>query len=45
MAILRSNAETVEVVGLDEAYVDLTDLSYPKATMRRIATEIREEPG
>src|SRR4249920_3752775 len=30
MAILRENAETVEVVGLDEAYLDLSDLSYPK---------------
>jgi DNA polymerase IV len=45
MAILRSNAETVEVVGLDEAYLDLTGLFAPKATMRRIATEIREELG
>jgi DNA polymerase-4 len=45
MAILRRNAETVEVVGLDEAYVDLTGLFSPKATMRRIATEIREEAG
>ncbi|MFI5028334.1 MAG: DNA polymerase IV [Solirubrobacterales bacterium] len=43
MAILRRNAETVEVVGLDEAYVDLTGLFSPKATMRRIATEIRAE--
>ncbi len=45
MAILRRNAEVVEVVGLDEAYVDLTGLFSPKATMRRIATEIREESG
>ena len=45
MAILRRNAETVEVVGLDEAYIDLTGLFSPKATMRRIATEIREETG
>jgi DNA polymerase-4 len=45
MAILRRNAETVEVVGLDEAYVDLTGIFSPKATMRRIATEIREETG
>jgi DNA polymerase-4 len=45
MEILRANAETVEVVGLDEAYLDLTDLFAPKATMRRIATEIREEMG
>jgi DNA polymerase-4 len=45
MAILRANAETVEVVGLDEAYLDLTGLFAPKATMRRIATAIREELG
>jgi DNA polymerase-4 len=45
MEILRANAETVEVVGLDEAYLDLTGLFAPKATMRRIATEIREELG
>ncbi len=45
MAILRANAETVEVVGLDEAYLDLTGLFSPKATMRRIATGIREELG
>jgi DNA polymerase-4 len=45
MAILRRNAETVEVVGLDEAYVELTGLFSPKATMRRIAAEIREEAG
>ena len=43
MAVLRRNAETVEVVGLDEAYVDLTGLFSPKSTMRRIAAEIREE--
>jgi DNA polymerase IV len=43
MEILRANAETVEVVGLDEAYIDLSELFAPKATMRRIATEIREE--
>jgi DNA polymerase IV len=45
MAVLRRNAETVEVVGLDEAYVDLTGIFSPKATMRRIAAEIREETG
>ena len=43
MEVLRRNAETVEVVGLDEAYVDLTGIFSPKATMRRIGTEIREE--
>ncbi len=45
MAILRSNVETVEVVGLDEAYLDLSGLFAPKATMRRISTEIREDTG
>jgi DNA polymerase IV len=45
MEILRRNAETVEVVGLDEAYVDLTGIFSPKSTMRRIAAEIREETG
>ena len=45
MAVLRRNAETVEVVGLDEAYVDLDGLFSPKATMRRIAAEIAEETG
>jgi DNA polymerase IV len=45
MAVLRRNAEVVEVVGLDEAYVDLTGLFSPKATMRRIAAEIKDETG
>jgi DNA polymerase-4 len=45
MAVLRRNAETVEVVGLDEAYVDLTGIFSPKATMRRIAAEIQDETG
>jgi DNA polymerase IV len=45
MEVLRRNVETVEVVGLDEAYLDLTDLFSPKATMRRIAAEIRAETG
>jgi DNA polymerase-4 len=45
MEILRANVETVEVVGLDEAYLELSELFSPKATMRRIATEIREGLG
>jgi DNA polymerase-4 len=45
MAVLHRNVETVEVVGLDEAYLDLTGLFSPKATMRRIAAKIREETG
>jgi DNA polymerase-4 len=45
MEVLRSNVETVEVVGLDEAYLDLSGLFSPKATMRRIAAEIGEVTG
>ncbi|HET8814848.1 MAG TPA: DNA polymerase IV [Solirubrobacterales bacterium] len=45
MDVLRRNVEMVEVVGLDEAYLDLTGLFSPKATMRRIAAEIRAETG
>jgi len=45
MEVLRRNVEVVEVVGLDEAYLDLTGIFSPKATMRRIATQIREGTG
>jgi DNA polymerase IV len=45
MEVLRSNVEVVEVVGLDEAYLDLTGIFSPKATMRRIKAEIRELTG
>jgi DNA polymerase IV len=45
MEVLRANAEVVEVVGLDEAYLDLTGIFSPKSTMRRIKAEIRELTG
>jgi DNA polymerase-4 len=45
MEVLRRNVETVEVVGLDEAYLDLTGIFSPKATMRRIAAQIRATTG
>jgi DNA polymerase-4 len=45
MEVLRRNVETVEVVGLDEAYLDLTGIFSPKATMRRVASEIRRDTG
>jgi DNA polymerase IV len=43
MAIVRSHVSTVEVVGLDEAYLELTGLPAPHATMRLIVTEIERE--
>jgi DNA polymerase IV len=45
MGILRAHAETVEVVGLDEAYLDLSGLFSPKSLMRRVAAAIRRETG
>src|SRR5438270_3442889 len=45
MEIVRSHVETVEVVGLDEAYLDLTGLPAPHAAMRRIAWEIERRTG
>ncbi|HEX4186929.1 MAG TPA: DNA polymerase IV [Solirubrobacteraceae bacterium] len=41
MAIVRSHVERVEVVGLDEAYLDLAGLYSPRAAMRRLVAEIR----
>ena len=45
MTVVRSHVETVEVVGLDEAYLDLTGRVAPHATMRRIAAEIDARTG
>src|ERR1700744_1497922 len=36
MAIVRGHVEVVEVVGFDEAYLELTGLPAPRAGMRRI---------
>jgi DNA polymerase-4 len=40
MALIRACADAVEVVGLDEAYLDLSELPAPRAEMRRLAREI-----
>jgi DNA polymerase-4 len=40
MAILRAHVERVEVVGLDEAYLDVEGLFSPRAAMRRLVAEI-----
>jgi DNA polymerase-4 len=45
MAIVRSHVETVETIGLDEVYLDLTGLPAPHAAMRRIAGEIKRSTG
>ena len=41
MAIVRAHVERVEVVGLDEAYLDLDGLFSPRAAMRRLVAEIK----
>ncbi len=45
MAIVRSLAETVEIVGLDEAYLELTGLPAPHAAMRRLGGNIERATG
>jgi DNA polymerase-4 len=40
MGIVRAHVERVEVVGLDEAYLDVAGLFSPRAAMRRLVTEI-----
>jgi DNA polymerase-4 len=40
MEIVRAHVERVEVVGLDEAYLDLSGLFSPRAAMRRLIAEI-----
>jgi DNA polymerase-4 len=41
MGIVRSHVERVEVVGLDEAYLDLSGLYSPRAAMRRIVADVK----
>ncbi len=40
MAIVRAHVETVEQLGLDEAYLDLTGHVAPRAAMRRLVVDI-----
>jgi DNA polymerase-4 len=40
MELVRSHVEKVEVVGLDEAYLDLDGLHSPRAAMRRLVVDI-----
>src|SRR5437868_4982636 len=45
MAVLREHVDRVEVVGLDEAYLDLTPLERPKAAARRVKAAVRAGTG
>jgi DNA polymerase IV len=41
MDLVRAHVERVEIVGLDEAYLDVADLFSPRAAMRRLLAEIK----
>src|SRR3954468_19436853 len=45
MAVLREHVERVEVVGLDEAYLDLTEIERPKAAARRLKMAVLDRTG
>jgi DNA polymerase IV len=45
MDILREHVERVEVVGLDEAYLDLSGMLAPRAAMRRVVADIQAHTG
>ncbi|HWC26019.1 MAG TPA: DNA polymerase IV [Solirubrobacteraceae bacterium] len=45
MKLVREAAERVEVVGMDEAYLDLAELVAPRAAMRRLVRAIRAATG
>ena len=45
MTLVRGTVDLVEVLGLDEAYLDLSGMHSPKAAMRRLVTQIRERTG
>ena len=45
MASVRALVDAVEVIGLDEAYLDLTGLPAPHAAMRRLAANIERTTG
>jgi DNA polymerase IV len=45
MEIVRGQVDRVEVVGLDEAYLDLDGLHSPRAAMRRMVAEIKAATG
>jgi DNA polymerase IV len=45
MALVRACSEQVEVIGLDEAYLDLSGLPAPHAEMRRLVHQVTKQTG
>jgi DNA polymerase IV len=42
---VRAQVDTVEVAGLDEAYLELSGIYSPRAAMRRLVSEIKADTG
>jgi DNA polymerase-4 len=45
MAVLHDHVERVEVVGLDEAYLDISEFERPRSAARRVKAAITERTG
>ena len=45
MRVVRSEIARVEVVGLDEAYLDLSDLERPETAARRVKARVQAQTG
>jgi DNA polymerase IV len=45
MELVRACSDQVEVIGLDEAYLDLSGLPAPHAEMRRLVRQVNERMG
>jgi DNA polymerase IV len=45
MAVMRGHVDCVEVVGLDEAYLDLSEFERPKAAARRVKAAVEQSTG
>jgi DNA polymerase-4 len=45
MGLLRAHVERVEVVGLDEAYLDLSGLERPRAAALRVKSAVKDGTG
>jgi DNA polymerase IV len=45
MAVLERHVRRVEVVGLDEAYLDLSELDRPRAAARQVKAAVVEQTG
>jgi DNA polymerase-4 len=45
MGVLHEHVPRIEVVGLDEAYLDLTEFERPKAAARQVKTAVKQATG